>query len=92
MVTPTLSALDDEAPLTEWALKIDVLMPDSLSRDLSQQGTVLGETGWFDLCLPTTVWFLCHAILESEAFRVVTGYNGEKVAIFEFCLDCFARD
>ena len=47
MVTPTLAALDDEAPLTEWTLKIDVLMPDSSSRDLSQQATVLGETGWF---------------------------------------------
>ena len=45
VVTPILAALEDEAPLTEWALKIDVSMPDSSRRDLKQRATVLDVTG-----------------------------------------------
>jgi len=42
VVIPILAALDDEAPLTEWALKMLASMPESSSKDLSQQATVLG--------------------------------------------------
>lgn len=45
VVTSILAALEDEAPLTGWVLKIDVLIPDNSSGDFSQQATRLEVTG-----------------------------------------------
>ena len=49
VATPALAALEDEALLTEWALKMEVSMPDNSSRDFSQRATVLEVTGWYGL-------------------------------------------
>ena len=40
---PVEAATEDEAPLTEWALKIEVSMPDASNSDFSHRATVLEE-------------------------------------------------
>ena len=40
---PIEAAAEDEAPLTEWALKIDVSMPDASNSDFNHHATVLEE-------------------------------------------------
>ena len=40
VVTPAFAAADAAAPLTEWALKIAVLMPALLSKDFSHLANV----------------------------------------------------
>lgn len=102
VVTPALAALEDEAPLTEWAPKVDVSMPDSSSRDLSQRATVLDVTGRFGFMIANSslVSFpRIGLVFASYALSVITGHSvglsgrdgKKKLAICEPCLDCFAR-
>ena len=49
MVTPTFVAAEDDAPLVECAVKIEVFTPPSSSRDLSQWATELEETALYVL-------------------------------------------
>jgi len=47
MITLMLTTLEDETPLTEWALKIEVLIPDNSRKDFSHRATVLEDIGQF---------------------------------------------
>ena len=47
---PVEAAADDEAPLTEWALKIEISIPEASNSDFSHRATVLDkplETGCY---------------------------------------------
>jgi len=99
MVTPILAALEDEAPLTVWALKMEVSIPDNSRKGFSHRATVLEDIGRFGFMVANNsrVSFPRNA---SYAFRVITGHSlgllgkegKKKVAICEPCLDCFIRD
>ena len=41
--TPIEAAAEDEASLTEWALRIEISMPDASNSDFNHRVTVLEE-------------------------------------------------
>ena len=51
-VAPRAKALDDAAPLTEWALNLEMSMPHSLSTCFNQVAIVGLETPWWGLKVP----------------------------------------
>ena len=107
--TPTCSfenisrwAADEDTPLTEWAPKIDVSMPEASSKDLSHIATVLEDTALCGLIIATSKLVSLPqrgCVLASYSFRVRTGQSllppgregKKKVLIFDVDLDCLTR-
>ena len=96
------AAADDEAPLTECALKIDVSMPEASSKDLSHLATVLEGSALCGLKMATSSLVSLPRrdfVLSSYSFKVDTGHNllspgregKKKLEICDVDLDCLAK-
>ena len=75
---PADAAAEDEAPLTECALKIDVSMPEASNKDLSHLATVLEDTAFCGLTIATSsLVYLPRRdfVLSSYSLRVDTGHS-----------------
>ena len=75
---PAVTAAEDDAPLTECALKMDVSMPDASRRDFSQRAMELEEMASCGLIIATSnlVSFpQIDCVLCSYAWRHVTGHT-----------------
>ena len=75
---PAAAAAEEEAPLTEWALNIEVSMPEASSKDFSHLATVLEDTALCGLIIATSrlVSFPRRGcVLLSYSFSVTTGHN-----------------
>jgi len=64
VATSILAALEDEAPLTEWALKMEVSIPDNSRKDFNHQA-IDGLALW----LLTKIRFLSHGMVGSLLLR-----------------------
>jgi len=95
---PAGAATEDEAPLTECALKIDVSLSESPSKGLSHLATVLEDTA---LCATSSLVSLPRRdfVLTSYSFKVDTGHNlfppgregKKKLVICDMDRDCLAK-
>ena len=96
------AALEEDAPRTEWALKMDVSTPAACNRAFNHRATVQEVTDLCGLMRAKASFvspFLRLSILSSYALRVVTGHNRELVGkvgkknseIGLPCRDCLAR-
>ena len=75
---PTDAATEDEAPLTECALKIDTSTPEASSNDFSHLATVLEDTALCGLIIATSNLVSPPRrdfVLFSYSFKVDTGHR-----------------
>ena len=47
VIIPKFAAVEDDAPLTEWAVKTEVSIPAAANRDFSHLAMVLGVTALY---------------------------------------------
>jgi len=99
---PADAAAEDEAPLTECALKINVSMPEASSKDLSHLATVLEDTALCGLITATSSLVSLPRrdfVLTSYFFKVDTGHSlsspgregKKKLVICDMDRDCLAK-
>ena len=99
---PTEAAAEEEAPLTEWALNIEVSMPEASNKDFIHLATVLEDTALCGLIIATSRLVSLPrsgCVLLSYSFKVTTGHSllppgregKKKLEICDMDLDCLAK-